>query len=931
MIRVIIIFLAMAFALPAFAQTRHALVIGIDDYAHVTPLQKARNDARAVADALKPADFEVTLLIDSGLEPLINGVERFVRTIQPGDEVLFFFAGHGVELDGQNFLLPADLRVPEVGGRLFLRQNALAVDMIQEMIADRRPQTTLVILDACRDNPFPPGPDRSLGTTRGLARQSSSAGSFVLMSADAGEAALDRLSDRDTDPNSVFTRALLPRLTRPGATIRSIAPEVRSDVVRTAESVGRTQFPHWDDRLNSDFVFQQPLGGAEAQTVTQPLDPCAAARATWQVIADSDNEQVYDQFIQDHPQCPTLLAYARQRMQSLQAQIASAQSARPQLTSTFASGLACERMADRELIDFERLRSYAREAVVTCREALSDQPEDAPTMARLARALTAADENEEAYELYHKAAALGDTMAMNGLAIAYQEGRGTDKDESEALRWFRMAAESGDLWAQTNLGWRYETGRGVGQDHAEAVRWYRLAADAGHARAQTNLGWMLANGRGTDRNDSEAVYWYHKAAEIEYPRAIRLLGFMFENGRGVEKDEAKAVRLARQAAALGDDVAMYNMGQYFRSGIGITADPSKAIRWYEQAAEKGNTSAIWQLATAYRTGNGIEEDYSKSVEWYRRGVELGHAGSMNTLGWMMERGLGVPEVNLAEAVRLYREAADLGNATAMANLGEMYANGRGVDQSHEEAAGWYRAAADAGNALGMRRVGLAYEYGEGLPQDDEAAASWYRKAAEAGDTYGMSNLAGMYARGLGVEQNFANAAQWHTKAAEAGLAFGMRRLGQLYARDDTELTNPREAAKWLLAAAEAGDQPAMADIGGVYWSYGADETGLSPEIVFKWTLEASRGGHAMSMSNVAWMYLEGEGTQKDDQSGMKWMLKAEQNGNDNFSSNLSYWSNSRLRIAQTILRDEGFYTGAIDGAFGPASMAALRQYVAAGE
>ena len=305
MIRLLAVFVTLLLsAMPAAAQTRHALVIGIDSYAHVEPLQKARNDARAVAAALETTGFEVQLLIDSSLSQLDTGLELFLRGVRPGDDVLFFFAGHGVEVDGQNFLLPVDLRVPEYGVAQFLRRNALDVDYIQQLITVRQPNTTLLILDACRDNPFPPGLGRSIGGTRGLARQSVASGSFVLMSADVGEAALDRLSENDPDPNSVFTRALLPRLTRPGATIRTIAPEVRSEVLQIAARINRRQFPHWDDRLEQDFVFR-------------PQGSCNAAEVVWAQLANSVAPRDFDSFIRAHAECSLLVARAERRRDAL--------------------------------------------------------------------------------------------------------------------------------------------------------------------------------------------------------------------------------------------------------------------------------------------------------------------------------------------------------------------------------------------------------------------------------------------------------------------------------------------------------------------------------------------------------------------------------------------------------------------------------------
>lgn len=150
-------------ATAALAQTRHALVIGIDDYTEVPALMKARNDARAVHAALEAAGFEARLLLDSDGLTLFGALERFAARIEPGDEAVFFFAGHGVELNGENFLLPADIPAPNIGGDLLVRRLALPVQEVLETMQGRGARLSLLILDACRDNPFPRQGTRSLG------------------------------------------------------------------------------------------------------------------------------------------------------------------------------------------------------------------------------------------------------------------------------------------------------------------------------------------------------------------------------------------------------------------------------------------------------------------------------------------------------------------------------------------------------------------------------------------------------------------------------------------------------------------------------------------------------------------------------------------------------------------------------------------------
>ncbi len=265
--RLIALLLTLVIIQPAHAQNRHALVVGIDAYAHVEPLQKAVNDARAMAAALEQVGFQVTALLDPDHRDMIQSLSRFAAMLSPGDEALFYFAGHGIEVDGQNYLLPADIPEARPGDEYFLIEAAIGVDRALASLQRQGVRVSLLILDACRNNPFPRQGTRSLGGSRGLARVDPPQGSYVIYSAGAGQKALDRLGDDDHNPNSIFTRALLPRLTQPGLDLRSMVQQVRSEVRRTAMSVGHDQFPAVYDQLDGSFMFDVSM-----PIVTQPSD-----------------------------------------------------------------------------------------------------------------------------------------------------------------------------------------------------------------------------------------------------------------------------------------------------------------------------------------------------------------------------------------------------------------------------------------------------------------------------------------------------------------------------------------------------------------------------------------------------------------------------------------------------------------------------------
>ncbi len=316
MIRITAFLAILLLGVPAFAQSRHALVVGIDSYDHVPDLMKAVNDARAVATAFEAAGFETELLIDPDEHSLLTQLTRFASRLRPGDEAAFFFAGHGVEIDSRNYLLPADVPNVPPGQEFIVIRRSLPVDDVIDAMQRRGARLSLLILDACRNNPFEQIGTRTAGSPRGLGQTRAPEGSYIMYSAGAGQAALDRLSDDDPNPNSVFTRALLPRLSEPGLPLRRMVREVRSEVRRKAETIGFNQFPAVYDQLDGEFTL---IPAATEPTPPAPAhDPCELARMDWALLGDTAGVATLTTFLDQHGQCALLAAFAQERLDALQ-------------------------------------------------------------------------------------------------------------------------------------------------------------------------------------------------------------------------------------------------------------------------------------------------------------------------------------------------------------------------------------------------------------------------------------------------------------------------------------------------------------------------------------------------------------------------------------------------------------------------------------
>jgi Caspase domain/Bacterial SH3 domain len=272
-----VIMIVPGFIAAAEASKRIALVIGNNDYKEVPKLDKAVGDATAIGEKLAAIGFEVTTAFNMDRRNLNQVLSKLYGKIEPGDTVLVQYSGHGVEIAGQNFLLPIDIPLPTDGGLELLKAEALPLNTLLATLEEKGAATRILIIDACRDNPFAASGTRGLGGTRGLANVVTSKGTFIMYSAGVGQAALDRLGEADPDPTSVYTRVLVARLDSPGVKLRDLAASIRSDVENLGKSVGHEQRPAYYDDLPEDFVLAPGNGTAAPAQPAVYVPPAVVA------------------------------------------------------------------------------------------------------------------------------------------------------------------------------------------------------------------------------------------------------------------------------------------------------------------------------------------------------------------------------------------------------------------------------------------------------------------------------------------------------------------------------------------------------------------------------------------------------------------------------------------------------------------------------
>jgi hypothetical protein len=232
--------------------TRRALVIGNDNYQSVPKLLNAREDAQAMARSLSDMGFQVQLELDLRERNMRAALRQFKSRVEGGDEVIIFFAGHGVQLAGTNYLLPVDITGENEEQ---IRDESIQLQRILDDMTEKRAKFTLAMLDACRDNPFK-GSGRSFGS-RGLAPTNAATGQMVIFSAGTGQQALDKLGPNDPEKNGLFTRVFLKEMQKPGVSVDRILRNVRTEVVNLAKTVGHDQVPAIYDQVVGEYFLKR--------------------------------------------------------------------------------------------------------------------------------------------------------------------------------------------------------------------------------------------------------------------------------------------------------------------------------------------------------------------------------------------------------------------------------------------------------------------------------------------------------------------------------------------------------------------------------------------------------------------------------------------------------------------------------------------------
>jgi uncharacterized caspase-like protein/TPR repeat protein len=616
---------------------RVALVIGNGAYQSVPQLPNPKKDAEAVSLALRKQGFEVVTAVDLSRVELEKAVERYTRALNGAEISLFYYSGHGIEVGGENRIIPIDamLKEPqELETQTFSLQTIL-------LYMQSNSQAQLLYLDACRDNPFSDrafllgADDTEKPAGKGLAEQKSAVGSLIAYATEPGNIALDGKGD-----NSPFTQAVIKHSFTQDVDVQSALMQVTADVY---EATNKSQRP-W---INSSLVKPIFLNGLAKQIVATNVPPLTKTLAEIQSTETTRGVEAGPVTIGAGPQS----VFSEETAQALPNAKAYKLMQMP-VSGTLS--IDDQVLSEGAVIDFAKFKTFKFEPSTDVQVF-----KDANTSALLVPAInvetvamaadgTALPVQIKIQQRMHEC----DLLAAEPLDFQ-SVGNGVELDKidvSQALIACQKAVEE----HPENIRYVYLLGRAqLSAGNAKAaLPLIQKAADAGYVRANHQLGLMATQGIGMDINLELANTFFKLAADKGDPLALLAFGSNLVKGIGMKADPKQGIAILKHAAELGNTDALDEMGSLYLYGGVVKASPKRAAGFYDASITRsvqkksrrksvafgGHPTAPTDIGALYFNGNGVPKDLRQAIKWYERGAEHGNQGGAADLSFIFANG-----------------------------------------------------------------------------------------------------------------------------------------------------------------------------------------------------------------------------------------------------------------------------------------------------
>lgn len=915
----------------AGSTSRVALVVGNSAYRSVAPLPNPVNDAELVAEKLWEAGFEVIETVDGDREKMLADLATFRSRLREGSEALFYFAGHGVQIGGRNYLLPVSVAPQSVEE---LIAQSIDAQLFVDIMANSGAKLNIVLLDACRNNPFGEITEAETETiasraiSLGASREEVSRGLEQLSQSSRG--GLAEMSAGDTEtvisfataPGSVaydgegrhspYTQAIADNISEPGLEIIDLFRRIRGHV---RETTAGEQITWTTSTLESRFYFiplvddlrSATTGMSIASDTLGGLPPRRIIdRTFWRSIRDSDRAEAFASYVRTMPN-GAFIEDAKEKLRQLGGDP----------DAILVSDTTIPDLAPRRS---ETVQDGARDDIVSLLD--SDQVQ---IPIGVGQKPLGSERDENGWIYVESPSRLG----------VVTEGGGTPL-QGGTVHWLPQDSE---------LVYTPQVGSNGGRDSFRSIA-LRDEGDTAPIEAQLDVyvdacdilaGNPYDSQRVTagtrqfiiDRNFDAAIE-VCEIAVANYPNVVRFWAQLARAYRSAG-DYDKAIEWQQKAVDADYASAMVYLGQMHLDAQAVPRDYARAKELFEIAAERGETAAYTALAWIYRAGVGVPQDYVQALDFYRQGADLGNDWAMTNIAEFYQKGFGV-EKDLNEAVTWYTAAAKSGELTAQTRLARMYQKGDEITQNFDEARFWFETAAGRGVPNALTRLGIMYENGQGVGQDLEAAVRLFTRAARLNDSEAFYRLGRVYASGHPLFDDPVRAAELFERALPADIYGTGRGLGRLLFEGRGVAKDVARARE--LFALDADKNPWAARDAGRAWA-SSDGTDPDFEEAARWYRIAAEGGVPWAALDLARLSEAGRGVPKDRLAALVWYATAlglSDNANlaDTVTKNTSSYSRAeRVAAGQTLLINLGALSGPADGQYGPATRRALNEVFSA--
>jgi uncharacterized protein len=607
---------------------RIGLVIGVSNYAGPARLTAPANDARLVGDALRNLGFEdPDIVIDPTDIQMREAIERFLARAQGLAErgiettAIIYFAGHGIVVNRESFLVPANF---DAGGGTptleIAQRRAIGVQWITQRLADSGARRVLLVIDACRNNPWQAG-----APTYPLEPPQSShpvvQDSAVWLSAARGQAALDRIGDEASSPFAIsFTREI-------GNPVHRTLNDAFAAV---SEEVSRRTLNHQQPVPLGLINYRLTATNAEWQRVRSSASRQASAVNAADTIAavasSGDGQRLALRELVPHfggEPCPMPANNADpvaryNRYIELYG--------RPRLEQRAQANQVCEQYLLG--ISYTRRGQENREAalhwLLTAEANGSPQAVTALSWLYTQPSMGVPD-FEAARHWYNVGLERRIGGTIRNLAASYSRGLyGTERNQALAIRYFEQAAGLGNSGAAIQLASIYSNGENGQRDIPKAIIWYQRAADLGESGAFSALANIYFYGDGIAPDQHRAIEIAQAGVRAGSIDAIRWLSYVYEREPGYI-DAVRTFEMYRLGAEAGDPPSMIMAGDRLRRGLGVARDVDAAMVLYRRADAAGEPDGAARLSAYYRDTGGAD-NLRRAVEFANRVLDYARNG-----------------------------------------------------------------------------------------------------------------------------------------------------------------------------------------------------------------------------------------------------------------------------------------------------------------